>query len=573
MGMLRFLFGLLGVLLIAGSSAYSEDLPQPLSPKDADLYEQIFALQEDGHLEKAAQLITKLDNDLLMGHVLAQKYLHPTAWRSSFTELSNWLKKYNDHPAASRIKWLSDKRKPKGARAAQQPKQGYLNGVGLSRPQSFRADVPESWAGRSSPRTTAKIARDIRSAIRRGHPSGAVEILDKPSNLRYLTASEEGHLIGEIYHAYFIFGVDDKAVLAARQAIAKSGPSAFMGYWAGGLALWRSGRIELAGSFFRELAENENAPDVLRAGAGYWAYRTLMYQGQPQRAMEYLDISADYPETFYGVMAIEASGQMVKLSFDLPEISPDFMEWLKKQKGGQRSLALLQIGDWTQAARELRYLFEEMPEAFSLDLISFTARHNMPGLAFRLADIYQTDKGIRYFAALYPQLETDVDVRINRALLHAIIRKESGFYPLARSRAAAAGLMQIMPATAAFIAQDRRYRRTHKHKLNNPDVNLTLAQDYIEHLYDEPYIDGDLVRMLAAYNGGPGNLQKWLRKLEDNQDPFLLIESIPARETRNYIKGVTSYLFIYSTQFNEAVPGLQKLAAGQAGIKRTAQNP
>ena len=142
-------------------------------------------------------------------------------------------------------------------------------------------------------------------------------------------------------------------------------------------------------------------------------------------------------------------------------------------------------------------------------------------------------------------LSEKTDFVVDEALVLAIIRKESGFYPLARSRARAAGLMQLMPATAAFIAQDRRYRRTHKHKLHDPALNLYLGQKYIGHLLAEPHIGGDLVRMLAAYNGGPGNLNKWLRKLDHKDDSFLLIESIPARETRNYIKGVLSYLFIY----------------------------
>ena len=259
------LLALLPFFFMAASGATSKELPRPLSESDADLYEQIFALQDDGEIKEAAKLIKQLDSQLLMGHILAQKYLHPTAWRSSYTELAQWLDKYNDLPTASRIKWLSNKRQPKGARAAKSPKEGYLNGVGLSRPQGYRADIPESWSGRASPRTTAKIARDIRRSIRRGHPSGAIEILDKPANLRYLTASEEGHLRGEIAHAYFIFGVDDKALRTARQAIAKGGDRAFMGYWAGGLAAWRSGQYEIATSFFRTLAENKNAPDVLRA--------------------------------------------------------------------------------------------------------------------------------------------------------------------------------------------------------------------------------------------------------------------------------------------------------------------
>ena len=69
------------------------------------------------------------------------------------------------------------------------------------------------------------------------------------------------------------------------------------------------------------------------------------------------------------------------------------------------------------------------------------------------------------------------------------------------------------------------------------DLNLTLAQDYIEHLRAEPYIGDDLVRMLAAYNGGPGNLKKWLRKIDHKEDSFLLIEFIPARNPQLYQRG------------------------------------
>ena len=563
---------LCGFFALTLSAVSAEPLPRSLSDKDAETYRQIFALQEDGDIKAAAKLIKTLDSDLLMGHVLSQKYLHPTAWRSSFKELSNWLADYNDHPAASRIKWLSDKRKPKKARAAKAPKPGYLNGVGLSRPQSYRATIPESWKGRSAPRRTASIAKEIRRAIRRGHPSGALEMVNNKSNLRYLTATEEAHLRGEIAHAYFIFGVDDKAVRTARQAIAKDTEEAFMGYWAGGLAAWRAERYELAGSFFRALADLKAAPDVLRAGASFWAHRASMLSGAPAEATKYLSIAAQYPETFYGVMAIKASGQRYEIDFTLPEISTEFRAWLTAQKGGQRALALLQVGNWTRAARELRYLVEEMPPVFKRDLISFSTQHHMPGLAFRLADLHQRESGERIYAALYPMLSDSTDYVVDEALVLAIIRKESGFYPLARSRARAAGLMQLMPATAAFISQDRRYRRSHRHKLHNPVLNLALGQKYIGHLMTEPHIKGDLVRMLAAYNGGPGNLNKWLRKLDHRNDPFLLIESIPARETRNYVKGVISYLFIYRNQLGQPMPSLLNLVSGQAPDGRLASS-
>lgn len=187
----------------------------------------------------------------------------------------------------------------------------------------------------------------------------------------------------------------------------------------------------------------------------------------------------------------------------------------------------------------------------------------MPSLAFRLADLHRRDTGVEYLGALYPVLDPIFDYQIDQALVHAIIRKESGFYPLARSRAKAAGLMQLMPATAAFISNDRRYRSSWKHRLHNPHINLKLGQDYISHLLNEPVVENNLIKLLAAYNGGPGNLNKWIRKVDHDNDIFTLLESLPARETRNYVKGVIAYLYIYRLRLGQPAPELRMLLAGR----------
>ena len=71
--------------------------------------------------------------------------------------------------------------------------------------------------------------------------------------------------------------------------------------------------------------------------------------------------------------------------------------------------------------------------------------------------------------------------------------------------------------------------------------------------------------MLVAYPGGPGNLRKWLGKIDHQDDPFLLVESIPARETRYYVKNVVSNLGIYRNRFGQTAPALVGLAAGNGG--------
>jgi len=80
-----------------------DGLPAVLSARDAELYRQIFTVQEDGHWAEADRLIAQLSDRRLMGHVLAQRYLHPTAYRSKYVELKDWMDSYADLPEAKRI--------------------------------------------------------------------------------------------------------------------------------------------------------------------------------------------------------------------------------------------------------------------------------------------------------------------------------------------------------------------------------------------------------------------------------------------------------------------------------------
>ena len=570
--MLYVWFSLLSLFIFYSHSTTAEEyyedlidtsLPQPLKDSDVKLYQQIFALQEIGEIKKASKLVGQLSNRILVGHTQSQKYLHPNAWRSSYDELRTWLSNYSDHPNASRISWLAKKRKPKSASNTKSPKKGYLNGVGQNKPQRWRASIPESYTGRISPRQTASIAYQIRRLNLRREPTNANKFLSNPNSLRFLTPSEEAHLRGEIAHAYFIYGLDDKAVITAREAISKSPKTAYMAYWAAGLASYRSYQNEVAAMFFRTLSDIENAPDLLRSSAAFWAYRLSLRENDPERAIKYLDIAKSFPDCFYGMMALQVSGQKIFVDFRQPEATDEFVSWLLDSRGGRRVLALLQIGDWARASRELRYLYGQGSSTQRKDMMMFAVTHNMPGLAFRLADLHFQDTGHAFNLALYPQPETQVNFDVDPAIIYGIIRKESSFYPLARSRVRASGLMQIMPATAAFISKDRSFLNENRHLLNNPDINLKLGQDYILHLLETAVVDQHLFKLLVAYNAGPGNLKKWMKKIDHRDDSFLLLESIPARETRGYVKSVTMNIWMYRLKEGGSASDFRILVAGE----------
>jgi soluble lytic murein transglycosylase-like protein len=189
----------------------------------------------------------------------------------------------------------------------------------------------------------------------------------------------------------------------------------------------------------------------------------------------------------------------------------------------------------------------------------------MASLAMRLGTFLVHSGSELYDSTAYPAppLTAKDGAVIDRELILALIRQESAFNPKAKSRAGARGLMQIMPRTASFVAKDRRLRGAQRNQLFDPELNLKLGQKYIDILLADARIKGDLFRLLTAWNAGPGNLNKWSRKVQHNNDPLLFIESIPSRETRIFIERVLTNYWIYRIRFNQSLASMDALARGQ----------
>jgi len=121
-----------------------------------------------------------------------------------------------------------------------------------------------------------------------------------------------------------------------------------------------------------------------------------------------------------------------------------------------------------------------------------------------------------------------------------------------------------MPSTAGFIVGDgTRFLGPNQRDLRDPELNLTLAQKYVEHLLADPIVGGDLLLLVAAYNAGPGNVAKWRRDQEAyGDDPLLFIESIPWRETRLFVERVLTNLWIYRQRMGQETPSLEAVVAG-----------
>jgi len=139
-------------------------------------------------------------------------------------------------------------------------------------------------------------------------------------------------------------------------------------------------------------------------------------------------------------------------------------------------------------------------------------------------------------------------------LVAAVIRAESNFDTNAVSSRGAYGLMQIMPDTAVWIAQNMKIQDFNKEKLYDADTNIEMGCWYINNLNVE--FGGNIELVIAAYNGGRGNVQKWLINKEYSTDGKTLI-NIPFKETDKYVKKVKTNYNIYLKLYDDGIKATQ----------------
>ncbi|MGI6225541.1 MAG: lytic transglycosylase domain-containing protein [Peptococcales bacterium] len=129
-------------------------------------------------------------------------------------------------------------------------------------------------------------------------------------------------------------------------------------------------------------------------------------------------------------------------------------------------------------------------------------------------------------------LEASKNYDIDEFLIWAIIRVESKFDTKAQSSKGARGLMQVLPDTGRWIAQEMGYTNFHPDLLYEPRDNINIGTWYLKYLLKQ--FNGNLIAAIAAYNGGETNVKKWLNN-DTWSGSFNDISSIPFKETRNYV--------------------------------------
>jgi len=491
--------------------------PTALSSADRISYTTAFDALRRGDIETARTAARQAQDRVLLGQVEFESLFHPDHV-ATYEELTAWLETYSDLPCADRVYTLALRRRPDGAPEPVRP-----GGV-LGRTWNSLVSAVSGDGGVTDPAKAARVAYN---------------------NDDLTGASALGRQIGD--------------------------------WWTVGLAEWRLGQFHESFAAFERVANDPTEDAWVRAGAAFWTARAASQSGRQDRVIDYLRLSAQWPATFYGQIALRQLGEeptienmgprpyeaepRLRRAAYVPQsaaVEPTALEaFVQGDARAKRTVAFYEVGRNADAETELRS---------GLRTAVGDAAKMWTALARAILPVNNGD-ATRIDATRYPipDLTPEGGFVIERALVYALARKETDFNPNARSSVGAYGLMQVMPTTAAEMTGDRTFV-SDPTKLLVPAVNMRLGQAYINKMLALSAFQGDLLRAVASYNAGPGPMLAAVRKLGADADPLLLIETIDVPQARDYVEKVMASYWIYQRLFGGPLKTLDAVASGARAV-------
>ena len=311
--------------------------------------------------------------------------------------------------------------------------------------------------------------------------------------------------------------------------------------WLGGTkALWELGDGRRAAPLFHRYGAAAQTPQT-RSKGFFWAGRAASRGGDSAGAQRNYGLAAQYPERFYGQLALRDLG-LPQPSFatgTLAAPTPAQQALFNNSALVRAVREVARDAPWSTGIHFYRELAAQAQSAEQHAMVSALAREiGRRDLAVILADAAGTNGLGQYVAHGYPVVPAPAST--DWTFVHAISRQESQFAENAISHAGARGLMQLMPGTAREQAGKMGMTYMAADLIGSVDTNIRLGDGYFARMMS--YYGGSFPLAVAAYNAGPGNVNKWLR---GNGDPRTgavnwvdWIERIPLSETRNYVQRV-----------------------------------
>ncbi len=289
----------------------------------------------------------------------------------------------------------------------------------------------------------------------------------------------------------------------------------------------------------------------------YWKGRALQAQGQRDKANKLFATIAGQHH-FYGQLAQEELGHKIQV----PAHRVTFKDSEMKAMSGNQGFLLAQkfFGmNWRfEGIREWNWQLRKMDEHQLLVAAEYARKVNLLDRMVNTSDRTKNETDFtQRFPAPYQEIveQATGELGLDMAWTYGLVRQESRFVMNAQSSVGASGLMQVMPATARYVAKkigltDYRYG-----KINSLETNILLGTNYLNMVLND--LDGSQVLATAAYNAGPRRPKNWRSTLVRTVDGAVFAETIPFTETRDYVKNVMSNATYYAALFEKRPQSLK----------------
>jgi soluble lytic murein transglycosylase len=318
----------------------------------------------------------------------------------------------------------------------------------------------------------------------------------------------------------------------------------------GYIALRYMKQPSLAFNHFSQVLTRAGTP-YAKARAAYWGGRAAEAEAKSDLARKWYAAGAEHMATFYGQLAAHQLGDDAP-PHPVREPGPTAAERadFDNNEVVRAAQIFFVLGDRAHSKAFLLHLADgaKTPTQFAM-LASLAEQNGRINLAIAVAK-RAIAAGAPLMTHGYPTIALPSGGNTEPALLYAIMRQESAFEPDALSPAGARGLMQLMPATASFIANHLQLPLSIPRLAMDGLYNVTLGRGYLEHLIDD--FGGSYALAIASYNAGPGRVRQWLAEYGDPRggkiDMVDWIETIPIDETRLYVQRVLENLQVYRGQ-------------------------
>lgn len=289
----------------------------------------------------------------------------------------------------------------------------------------------------------------------------------------------------------------------------------------------------------------------------YWLGRAYRVEGQHEEAAKLFQSIADQTN-FYGQLALEELDKKITIPPRARPVTAEELAPMADNQGFRRALKFFDLNMRFEGYREWNWELRKMNERQHLAAAEFARQKNVLD---RMVNTSDRTKSEFDFTQRFPTPFRDVmqastgKLGLDMAWVYGLIRQESRFILNARSHVGASGLMQLMPATARFVARKIGMGDFSHGQVNDIQTNITLGTNYLNMVLHD--LDGSQALATAAYNAGPGRPRAWRSTLTRQTEGAIFAESIPFNETRDYVKKVLSNATYYAALFENKPQSLK----------------